>query len=160
MSSLPFWYLTADPLWAVVVLTTVDVLGFGPTVRKAWQLPHSESLLFFGLFMARNIIAIAALENHSLTTVLFPAAIAAACFMLMAMVSYRRRVVGTACADLWATELYGGGQWKLPSFWRTESWRWQPVRCFFPDADLPWSLYPPGRCPCWPACGSWDTLTT
>lgn len=100
MSSLPFWYFTADPLWAVVVLTAVDVLGFGPTLRKAWHLPHSESLLFFGLFMARNVIAIAALENHSLTTVLFPAAIAAACFMLMAMVSYRRSVVGTACADV------------------------------------------------------------
>ena len=28
MSSLPFWYLTSDPFWAVVVLTTVDVFGF------------------------------------------------------------------------------------------------------------------------------------
>ncbi|MDD5125053.1 hypothetical protein [Methylovulum sp.] len=27
LSSLPFWYLTSDPLWAVVVLTTVDLLG-------------------------------------------------------------------------------------------------------------------------------------
>lgn len=49
MSSLPLWYFTSDPMWAVVVLTTVDVLGFGPTVRKAYNLPHSESLLFFAL---------------------------------------------------------------------------------------------------------------
>ena len=93
MSSLPFWYLTSDPLWAVVILTTVDVLGFGPTVRKAYAFPHSESLLFFALFTARNLIVIMALENYSITTVLFPAVIAVACVLLMAMVAYRRRAL-------------------------------------------------------------------
>jgi len=93
LSSLPFWYFTSDPLWAVVILTTVDVLGFGPTVRKAYRLPHSESLLFFGLFAARNLIVIMALEHRSITTVLFPAVIATACILLMTMVMYRRRVL-------------------------------------------------------------------
>jgi hypothetical protein len=95
ISSLPLWYLTSDPLWAVVVLTTVDVLGFGPTVRKAYSFPHSESLLFFSLFAARNLLVIMALENYSVTTVLFPAVIAAACMLLMAMVTYRRRAIAT-----------------------------------------------------------------
>lgn len=95
MSSLPLWYLTSDPLWAVVVLTIVDVLGFGPTVRKAYSFPHSESLLFFSLFAARNLLVIMALENYSVTTVLFPAVIAAACMLLMAMVTYRRRAIAT-----------------------------------------------------------------
>jgi hypothetical protein len=93
MSSLPFWYFTSDPLWAVVILTTVDVLGFGPTVRKAYTFPHSESLQFFALFTVRNLIAIMALENYSVTTVLFPAVVAAACMALIAMVMYRRRVL-------------------------------------------------------------------
>lgn len=95
LSSLPLWYLTSDPLWAVIVLTTVDVLGFGPTVRKAYSFPHSESLLFFSLFAARNLLVIMALENYSVTTVLFPAVIAAACMLLMAMVTYRRRAIAT-----------------------------------------------------------------
>ncbi len=93
MSSLPFWYLTSDPLWAVIILTIVDVLGFGPTIRKAYVLPHTESLLFFALFAVRNLVAISALENYSVTTVLFPAVTAAACAMLIAMVAHRRRVV-------------------------------------------------------------------
>ena len=93
MSSLPFWYFTSDPLWAVVILTTVDVLGFGPTVRKSYKYPHSESLLFFGLFTARNIIVILALENYSVTTVLFPAVIAIACMLLIVMIVYRRQSV-------------------------------------------------------------------
>lgn len=92
MSSLPFWYLTADPLWAVVVLTTVDVLGFGPTIRKSFYQPFSESLLFFSLFATRNLIVILALESYSITTVLFPGAIAVACILLILLISYRRRV--------------------------------------------------------------------
>lgn len=93
LSALPLWYSTSDPLWAVVVLTTVDVLGFGPTVRKTYYLPHSESLPFFGLLAARNLVVIMALENYSLTTVLFPAAIGIACVSLIAVMVYRRRVL-------------------------------------------------------------------
>lgn len=93
MSSLPLWYFTSNPLWAVVILTTVDVLGFGPTLRKSYIDPYSESLLFFGLFMVRNILVIIALENHSFTTVLFPAVIALACALLMMMLLSRRYVV-------------------------------------------------------------------
>lgn len=93
MSSLPLWYFTADPLWAVVLLTTVDVLGFGPTVRKAYYFPFEEQLTFFALFTARNLIVILALEHYSMATVLFPAVIAAACSMLMVLIAYRRRVL-------------------------------------------------------------------
>ncbi|MBI1422941.1 MAG: hypothetical protein GC149_05685 [Gammaproteobacteria bacterium] len=92
LSSLPFWYFTADPLWAVLILTVVDLLGFGPTLRKAYTAPRSESVLFFATFAVRNFIVILALENYSLTTVLFPAAIAIACLLLIALILYRRRV--------------------------------------------------------------------
>ncbi len=93
ISSLPLWYITDDPLFAVIVLTTVDILGFGPTVRKAYADPFSESLLFFSLFAARNSLVILALENYSLTTVLFPAVIAMACLLLIAMIVYRRKAL-------------------------------------------------------------------
>jgi hypothetical protein len=91
MSSLPLWYLTSNPMWAVVILTTVDVLGFGPTVRKAYVFPYSESLLFFGLFAARNFIVLMALENYSVTTILFPAVMGVVCVLFMTMITYRRR---------------------------------------------------------------------
>ncbi len=95
LSSLPLWYLTSDPLWAVVLLTTVDVIGFGPTVRKAYHFPYSESLLFFGLFAVRNLLVMMAFENYSVTTLLFPAVIAAVCVALIVMSTYRRRVLAT-----------------------------------------------------------------
>lgn len=90
ISALPLWFVTANPLWAVVILTTADVLGFGPTFRKVYARPFSESMLFFGLFALRNILVILALANYSITTVLFPAVIAIACILLVAMMAYRR----------------------------------------------------------------------
>ena len=93
MSALPLWYLSSDPLWAVIILTIVDILGFGPTVRKAYHYPHAESLPFFSLFAARNTLVVMALQHYSVTTVLFPAVIAAACMLLMVMIMYRRRMI-------------------------------------------------------------------
>ncbi len=93
-TALPFWYLTDNPLWAVVILTIVDVLGFGPTLRKVYYKPYSEPLYFIALFAARNLIVILALEHYSITTVLFPAAVSVACILLMATMIYRRYSIG------------------------------------------------------------------
>ena len=93
MTSLPLWYFTSDPLWAVVTLTTADVLGFGPTFRKAYDHPYEEQLMFFVLLTIRNLISISALEHYSPTTVLFPAVIAVTCLIFILMVTYRRRML-------------------------------------------------------------------
>lgn len=91
MTSLPLWYFTSDPLSAVVILTTVDLAGFGPTFRKAYAFPFEEKLLFFALIALRNAIAILALQNYSATTVLFPGLTGFACVLFIFMVVYRRR---------------------------------------------------------------------
>lgn len=93
--SLPFWYATADPLWAVIVLTVVDLLGFGPTLRKAYAFPHDENIPFFMLFMTRNLFVFIALEQYSIATALFPLSVAGACLLLVVMVLYRRNTVGS-----------------------------------------------------------------
>lgn len=91
LAALPIWFLTADPLWAVVVLTAVDLVGFGPTVRLSYHRPQQESALFFGLAALRNLLVVLALEHYSVTTTLFPAAVGAACLMLCGMLLWRRR---------------------------------------------------------------------
>ena len=93
LASLPFWFFTSDPLWAVVILTIVDVCGFGPTLRKAYDAPFEEDLPFYGLFTVRSVISVIALENYNVATVLFPAVIAISCLLLVIVVAYRRRMV-------------------------------------------------------------------
>ncbi len=91
--SIPCWYFTSNPMWAVILLTTIDLLGFGPTIRKAYDHPYEESLLFIFMFFLRNTFALLALESYSLTTMLFPLSICVVCLFLCTLISYRRRVV-------------------------------------------------------------------
>jgi hypothetical protein len=42
MATLPAWLLIADPLWAVVLLTTADLIAFGPTLRRGYYHPHRQ----------------------------------------------------------------------------------------------------------------------
>ncbi|PVV17708.1 MAG: hypothetical protein B6D78_18095 [gamma proteobacterium symbiont of Ctena orbiculata] len=91
MGSIPVWYLTSDPTWAVILLTTIDVIGFGPTIRKAFAHPYDEDLRFFALFALRNGMVIMALEAYTLATLFFPAVIGAVCLLFMTLIIYRRR---------------------------------------------------------------------
>ena len=90
VAALPCWLLTSNPLLAVVLLTGVDLAGFGPTFRFAFNHPHQERIGFYSLGAVRNAMAISALQHYSLTTVLFPAAVGLACVIFVVMVVYRR----------------------------------------------------------------------
>jgi len=90
LAAVPSWLLTSNPLLAVVLLTGMDLAGFAPTFRSAFSQPHEERIGFYSLGVARNVLAIAALEHYSLTTVLFPAAVGIACALFVVMVGYRR----------------------------------------------------------------------
>ncbi len=93
LSSLPLWYVTANPLLAVIILTLVDLLGFGPTARKAYDRPFEEDPLFFSLFMLQYTLVILALESQTLTTVLFPATMVVACLAIITIIYSRRRAL-------------------------------------------------------------------
>lgn len=93
LSALPLWFLTNTALSAVIVLTVVDLLGFGPSLRKVIDKPHEENATFFSVAIFRNSAVIAALENYSWTTVLFPAAVGIACVLFVAVLLVRRRML-------------------------------------------------------------------
>ncbi len=93
LAALPAWFIARDPLWAVAVLTTVDLLGFGPTMRKAWSHPHFESPTFYALFAVRNALVLVALEEWNLATTLFPIAVGLGCLAVVWLILVRRRSV-------------------------------------------------------------------
>lgn len=96
MSALPLWFFTATPLSAVIVLTVVDLLGFGPSVRKAYAAPQDENAMFFAVGALRNGFVVLALENYTWTTLLFPVAVGFACVSFVGLISFRRRKFETA----------------------------------------------------------------
>jgi hypothetical protein len=91
--AVPIWFATSSPIWAVLILTAIDVIGFGPTVRKVTSKPFEEPLWFYLLGATRNTFVIAALERYSPTTVVFPLVVGLACLLLALYIAVRRKVV-------------------------------------------------------------------
>lgn len=91
--ALGLWALTDNPLWSVVLVTVVDAVAFIPTIRKAYRNPYSETLITYLLSGIKFIVAIFALENYSVTTILYPASLVVMNGLFVAMLQARRKVV-------------------------------------------------------------------
>ncbi|SBS39855.1 hypothetical protein MSP8887_04038 [Marinomonas spartinae] len=98
LASLPLWYITNDPLWTVVILTTIDMIGFGPTFRKAYYRPFEESRIFFIIMILRNVCSVVALQAYSITTVLFPFCLAVGFLILLIILQLRRSALSQQMA--------------------------------------------------------------
>ena len=91
MSAIPFWIITSNPLSAVLLLTSIDVIGYIPTFRKSYLNPHEESLPLFSIMTGRNFISSLALEHYSLTTLLFPIATGSVNILLIGIILIQRK---------------------------------------------------------------------
>jgi hypothetical protein len=93
----PVWYLTSDPLGAVLLATAIDVIGTYPTARKSFAKPFSESLTAWSLSAFRAFVTLLALENYTVVTITYPVAAliqntGITCFLL-----WRRAKLGLLC---------------------------------------------------------------
>jgi len=92
--ALPLWYVTSNALYAIILLSVIDVIGFIPTFKKAYKFPYEEQLTFFVLIFMRDIfLTIPALEAYTLTTMIFPIALSTATFIFVIMVYFRRKKI-------------------------------------------------------------------
>jgi hypothetical protein len=85
-----FYLLSRQPTTAAVLAAIVSVLGFGPTVTKAWQRPHSDSITTFSLNSIKFIPAFFAMDSFSVATCVMPAALVVA-NAAVALIIYVRR---------------------------------------------------------------------
>ena len=90
LSSLVVWYVTSNPLWAAIILTTVDAFGFIPTFKKAYYYPWEENIPFYIIITVRNFFAIFAMENYSFTTMIFLWVINILGILLIGFIRWRR----------------------------------------------------------------------
>jgi len=85
-----FYLWSRQPTIAAVLAALVNMLGFGPTLTKAWQRPHSDSITTFALNSIKFIPAFFAMDNLSLATCVMPAALVVA-NAAVALIIYVRR---------------------------------------------------------------------
>ena len=64
------WLLTNDPTWSVIIAVVIDLIGFIPTLRKAWNFPKTETPLLYGMNVARHILMLFSLQAYNIATML------------------------------------------------------------------------------------------
>jgi hypothetical protein len=85
-----FYLWSHEPTISAVLAALVSVLGFGPTVTKAWRRPHSDSITTFALNSIKFIPAFFAMDNLTVATCVMPAALVVANAAVAAIIYARR----------------------------------------------------------------------
>ena len=85
------WWLTDNPLSAVILVSISDIISYIPTFRKAYRLPFEENATAFLIGFINYPIAILALESLTLTTWLYMATIALVDISLVVLILFRRK---------------------------------------------------------------------
>lgn len=93
--ALYFWLIVEQPVWSVILIVTVDILGFIPTIRKSWNHPYSETLSTFKLNTFRHLLNIFALQRYSLLTWLSPVVWVFANGIFVIILMVRRKALST-----------------------------------------------------------------
>lgn len=84
------WWQTSNPIYAVLLLTTADCMGYGPTFVKVYHKPNEEGLsLYYGANVSL-LLAVLAMEVYNVITLTFPIAIITFNIGIIALVWYRR----------------------------------------------------------------------
>lgn len=90
LAALPIWYVTHDALWAVVIVTIIDLLAYYPTVRKAYLKPYEENFVVYITDTLKWIPALFALDQFSTATMLFQFFCLAENSFVASMILWRR----------------------------------------------------------------------
>lgn len=70
--ALVLWLFAKQPVLSVILVSSIDTLGFIPTIRKSWHKPHEETLISYLTNTFRFCLALLALQRYTLITTLYP----------------------------------------------------------------------------------------
>lgn len=91
--SIPLWVVTKNPLLSVILVVSIDAMGYIPTIRKSWRRPYEEAVLMWAMSIVVFTLSFFALETYTLTTYLYPVTFATINIFFVAYLLLRRRIV-------------------------------------------------------------------
>jgi hypothetical protein len=86
-----FYLWSREPTLSSILAAIVNVLGFGPTVTKAWSRPQTDSITTFTLNSLKFVPSLFAMDSVSVATCVFPATLIVA-NAAVALIIYARRL--------------------------------------------------------------------
>jgi hypothetical protein len=66
------WVVTKNPTLSVILATLVDILAFGPTIRKCWRRPFEETITTHAMVGVSYGLTLLALSSYSFDTIFYP----------------------------------------------------------------------------------------
>lgn len=64
------WAVTKDPTVSVIIVVSIDLFAFGPTLLKTWRHPDTETPLLYGMNVLRHILILFSLNAYNIATTL------------------------------------------------------------------------------------------
>jgi hypothetical protein len=86
-----FYLGTQEPTYSAILATVVDVLGYGPTLTKAWSRPNSDSITSFTLNSLKFIPSLFAMNSVSVATCVYPSTLVVVNLGVGLLLLFRRR---------------------------------------------------------------------
>lgn len=87
------WWQLDNPVLAILMVSTIDVIGYIPSWRKSITEPWSETLLSWSISPIGHAFALLALAEYNFFTLTYPLSLMAANLILVGIcLVYRRKV--------------------------------------------------------------------
>lgn len=64
------WIITKDPTISVIIVVTIDLIAFIPTLRKTWRHPETERPLLYQMNASRHVLTLFSLGSYNVATML------------------------------------------------------------------------------------------
>ena len=64
------WILTKDPTISVIIVVSIDLLAYIPTLRKTFKNPKSETPFLYSTNILRQALTLGALKSYNIATML------------------------------------------------------------------------------------------
>ena len=87
------WLMTDNPAVSIVVVASIDIFAYVPTIRKAFYNPFEETAALFFLDVVKWASSLFALEVFTFSTWFYPAAMTVASAIVVGTLLIRRRIV-------------------------------------------------------------------
>jgi hypothetical protein len=91
--ALVLWKNANDIFLAMIIIVTVDTLGFIPTFRKSFSKPYEETLSTYLLVIGKHLLTLLALQVYTPTTILYPSILFLTNFLFAIMLVIRRKKI-------------------------------------------------------------------
>jgi Na+-transporting methylmalonyl-CoA/oxaloacetate decarboxylase gamma subunit len=89
-----FWLLADQPLIAAILISLIDAIGgFFPTLENHINYPYEETLTSYVAYSISTILALTALDNHSIELMLYPIAVIVLNMSFVVYVLVRRSIM-------------------------------------------------------------------